>query len=124
MTTLLIHGEHRPLTINFPAIAPMPRQQFYEFCLANRDLCIEQTATGEVIVMPPPFSDIGNRSGKIFQQLANWADQDGMGWLIDLKKRTVHIYRPQQAPEILETPKTVSGNPELPGFTLQMAKIW
>nr|WP_317133851.1 Uma2 family endonuclease [Leptolyngbya sp. PCC 6406] len=57
----------------------MTAPQFYEFCQANRELRIERTATGEVIIMPPAFSDTGNRNVKIAQQLANWADQDGSG---------------------------------------------
>ncbi len=200
MTTLLIQTETIPLTVNFPAIATMNHEQFYEFCQANRDLRIERTATGEVIIMPPAFSDTGNRNLKISQQLANWADQDGggeafdsstgftlpngatrspdaawikldrwnalsdeqkasfapicpdfvielrsssdtlsslqakmqeyidngtlLGFLIDRKNRTVHIYRPNRTPEIVDAPTAVSADPELPGFVLQMAKIW
>ncbi|MBD2463039.1 Uma2 family endonuclease [Oscillatoria sp. FACHB-1407] len=200
MTTLFIQTELIPLTVNFPAIACMTHTQFYEFCQANRDLRIERTATGEVIIMPPTFSDTGNRNIKISQQLANWADQDGMGeafdsstgftlpngatrspdaswvrlerwnalteeqkasfapicpdfvielrsssdtlaglqaklqeyidngarlgWLIDRQNRTVHVYRPGRTPEILDNPETVSSDPELPGFVLQLTKIW
>lgn len=47
-----------------------------------------------------------------------------LGWLIDRKQRQVHIYRPNQSPEILENPEAVSGEPELPGFTLKMTKVW
>lgn len=47
-----------------------------------------------------------------------------LGWLIDRKNRTVHRYRPNQKPEILDNPEIVSGEPELPGFVLRMAKIW
>ena len=47
-----------------------------------------------------------------------------LGWLIDRKNRKVYIYRPNQEPEILDNPETVSGDPELPGFVLRMAKIW
>ncbi len=200
MTTLLIQTENSPLTVNLPAIAPMTPAEFYGFCLANRDLRIERTASGDVIIMPPAFADTGNRNIKIAQQLANWADQDGtgevfdssagftlpngatrspdaswirlerwqtlteeqkasfapicpdfvielrssndtlsslqdkmkeyrangavLGFLIDRKNRTVHLYRPQQEPIVLDNPDTVSGDPELPGFILRMAKIW
>ncbi len=200
MTTLLIQTENLPLRVNFPASAEMTAAEFYDFCQANRDLRIERSASGEVIVMPPAFSDTGNRNLKIAQQLANWADIDGtgeafdsssgftlpngatrspdaawiclerwnalteaerasfaplcpdfvvelrstsdalskleakmeeylangadLGWLIDRKTHRVHIYRPNQAPEILENPNTVSADPELPGFVLQMARIW
>ncbi|MCU0546250.1 MAG: Uma2 family endonuclease [Oscillatoriaceae cyanobacterium Prado104] len=200
MTTLLIQTESVPLTVNLPAIESMTVEQFYEFCRVNRDLRIERTASGEVIIMSPAFSDTGNRNIKIAQQLANWAEQDGtgeafdssagftlpngatrspdvswiklerwngltqeqkasfapicpdfvielrsasdtlsslpqkmqeyidngalLGLLIDRKNRKVYIYRPDREPEILDNPETVSGDPELPGFVLQMAKIW
>jgi Uma2 family endonuclease len=44
MTTLLVQTESIPLTVKLPALAPMTHEQFYEFCLANRDLRIERTA--------------------------------------------------------------------------------
>lgn len=200
MTRLLIQTESAPLRVNFPANAEMTPAEFYDFCQANRDLRIERSPTGEVIVMPPAFSDTGNRNLKIAQQLANWADADGtgeafdssagftlpngairspdaawirlerwdaltaaeqasfapicpdfvvelrssndsltalkakmeeylangavLGWLIDRKTRRVYVYRPDQAFEILENPASVGGDPELPGFVLQLAKIW
>jgi len=200
MTTLLIQTESTPMTINLPAIAPMTHEQFYEFCLANRDLRIERTASGEVVIMPPAFSDTGNRNFNIAAQLWNWTEEDGtgigfdssagftlpngatrspdaswirlerwnalteeqkasfapicpdfvielrsssdtlislqdkmqeymangvlLGWLIDRKNRTVYVYRLNQEPKILDNPETVSGDPELSGFVLRMAKIW
>lgn len=200
MTTLLIQTETIPLTVNFPALVNMSPTEFYEFCQANRDLRIERAATGEVIIMPPAFSDTGNRNSKILQQLANWADEDDtgetfdsstgftlpngatrspdaswikrdrwntltdeqkasfapispdfvielrsssdslsglkakmqeyidngvrLGWLIDRRNRTVEVYRPGRSPEILEQLETVSGDPELPGFVLKLARIW
>lgn len=199
MTTLLIQAESA-LTVNLPFVAQMSLAQFYEFCQANSDLRIERTSSGEVVIMPPAFSDTGNRNGKAFQQLANWADQDGtgetfdssagftlpngatrspdaswiklerwdaltaeqkasfapicpdfvielrsasdslirlqekmqeymtngasLGWLIDRKSRTVYLYRPDCEPEALENAETISGDPELPGFVLRLAKIW
>ncbi len=200
MTTLLIQTEQTPMTVNFPLIQQMTTAEFYEFCLANRDLRIERTASGEVIIMSPAFADTGNRNMKIAHQVANWAEQDGtgetfdssagftlpngatrspdaawiklerwnaltdsqkasfapicpdfvielrsasdrlstlqdkmqeyidngalLGFLIDRKNRTVHLYRPHQTPQILENPEVVEGSPELPGFMLKMAKIW
>ena len=43
-----------------------------------------------------------------------------LGWLIDPVLRQVHIYWPGVAPEILDDPATVSGDPELPGFTFNV----
>ena len=47
-----------------------------------------------------------------------------LGWLIDRKNRIVYIYRPGLPEECLENPATVSGDPVLPGFVLNMSKIW
>jgi Uma2 family endonuclease len=47
-----------------------------------------------------------------------------LGWLIDRKDRTVYCYRPNHAPEALDNPETVSGDPELPGFVLRTARVW
>jgi Uma2 family endonuclease len=82
-TNLVIQTERIPMTVTLPAIAPMTHAQFYEFCQANPDLRIERTATGDVIVMSPTFSDTGNRNVKLVQQLANWADQSGTGEVFD-----------------------------------------
>ena len=47
-----------------------------------------------------------------------------LGWLIDRKNRKVYIYRPGVAVECLDNPATVSGEPVLPGFVLNMSKVW
>lgn len=47
-----------------------------------------------------------------------------LGWLIDRKNRRVYIYRPNQAVEILDNPETISGDPVLPGFILNLSKVW
>ena len=47
-----------------------------------------------------------------------------LGWLIDRKNRKVYIYRPNQAVEILDNPETISGNPVLLGFILNLSKVW
>ena len=49
-----------------------------------------------------------------------------LGWLIDPidPRHCVYIYRPGVAVEVLEAPETLSGDPELPGFLLEMQRIW
>ena len=47
-----------------------------------------------------------------------------LGWLIDRKGRKVYIYRPGMPTECLENPDSVSGEPVLPGFVLDMQKVW
>ncbi|MEH2399908.1 Uma2 family endonuclease [Nostoc sp.] len=47
-----------------------------------------------------------------------------LGLLIDRKHRRVYIYRPGVPEECLENPATVSGELVLPGFVLNMSKVW
>ena len=82
MTSLLVQNASVPVNINFP-LTSMTVEEFAQFCLANQDLRIERTAQGKVIIMPPAFSDTGNRNVKISQQLANWSDQNGTGESFD-----------------------------------------
>jgi Uma2 family endonuclease len=203
MTNLLIKTEHVPLTVDLSSVVPqaqMTEEQFYAFCLANRELRIERSATGEVIVMSPAFADTGHRNLRIAQQVANWADEDGtglvfdssagfklangairspdvawmqlerwhqlseaqkasfapicpdfvvelrsasdsldslvekmgeyrdngvrLGFLIDPQQRQVQVYRPGELVQVLENPERVDCGPELPGFQLDMTRIW
>lgn len=47
-----------------------------------------------------------------------------LGWLIDPGGRKVYIYRPNEKTEVLENPETISGEPLLKGFTLNVQEIW
>ncbi|MEH2034133.1 MAG: Uma2 family endonuclease [Nostoc sp.] len=47
-----------------------------------------------------------------------------LGLLIDRKHRRVYIYRPGVLEECLENPATVSGESILPGFVLNLNKVW
>ena len=58
---------------------------------------------------------------KMEEYMANGAR---LGWLLDPLQRQAHIYRPEAEVEILDNPDTLSANPELPGFTLDLTRIW
>ncbi len=47
-----------------------------------------------------------------------------LGWLINRKKREFEIYRPGREVEVLQSPQTISGEDVLPGFVLNLQKIW
>ena len=53
--------------------------EFYRLCQANRDLRLELSAQGNLIIMPPTAWDAGHRNFKLSQVLGNWADKDGTG---------------------------------------------
>ncbi|MHC5596811.1 MAG: Uma2 family endonuclease [Nostoc sp.] len=190
-----------PLVLQIPSSMQMTDEQFFEFCLANRDLRIERNKFGELVIMPPTGSETGNREVNISGQLWVWSEQDGtgitfssstgfklstgaerspdaswiklerwnslspeqqqkfapicpdfvvelkspsdnlqtlkekmdeymkepgiqLGWLIHRKHRQVYIYRPGLSEECLDNPATVSGESVLPGFILNMSKVW
>ena len=47
-----------------------------------------------------------------------------LGWLIDPIAGRAYIYRPGAPVERLDRPDTISGDPELPGFVLDLREIW
>ncbi|NER99074.1 MAG: Uma2 family endonuclease [Symploca sp. SIO1B1] len=200
MTTVINPVENSPILLHLKPIIELTDQEFFEFCQINRDLRIERTAKGELLIMPPTGSETGNRNAKLTVQLGIWAEGDGtgiyfdsntgfklpngaerspdvawvklerwnaltpeqqkkfapicpefvvelrslsdnleplktkmqeyldngalLGWLIDRKNRQVYIYSPGVAVECLNNPATVSGESVLPGFVLNLSKIW
>jgi Uma2 family endonuclease len=47
-----------------------------------------------------------------------------LGWLIDRTTRQVYVYTPDSEVKSLDNPQTISGEPILSGFVLDLAKIW
>ncbi len=47
-----------------------------------------------------------------------------LGWLVDRANRIVYVYRPNIAVATLLNPATVSGDPELPGLVVDMARVF
>jgi Uma2 family endonuclease len=47
-----------------------------------------------------------------------------LGWLIDPLRRCVCVYRPSAQVEQLDNPPSLSGDPELLGFVLELTNIW
>jgi Uma2 family endonuclease len=58
---------------------------------------------------------------KMEEYIANGAQ---LGWLVDPLQKCVSVYRPGQAVEHLDDPETLSGDPVLPGFVLDVRKLW
>lgn len=71
------------LTLNLNSIIHLSDEQFYQLCQANRDIRLERTAEGELIVMPPTGWGTGNRNIKLTARLENWAEADGTGLAFD-----------------------------------------
>ena len=58
---------------------------------------------------------------KMEEYIANGAE---LGWLVDARKRVVYVYRPEQPVEIVVDQKSLSADPELPGFVLDLTEIF
>ena len=69
--------------IAIPNAFKVSHEQFQQLAFANRDLRLERTATGELIVMPPTGSDTGYRNLDIEGQLWLWNRQTKLGVVFD-----------------------------------------
>ena len=57
--------------------------QFFALCQINRELRLERTAEGDLIVMPPTGGETGTRNSDITAQVHNWTKRDGTGAAFD-----------------------------------------
>ncbi len=74
-----------------------------------------------VIELRSRWNTLKEQPQKMQQYLDNGTQ---LGWLIDPKERRVYVYRRGQDVEVLTDVATVSGDPVLPGFELQLAELW
>ena len=191
--------ESTAVLLHLPPDLHLTDDQFYEFCRLNRDLRIERTAQGGLVIMAPAGGDTSARNAEITIQLGLWAKRDGtgqtfdssggfvlpngatrspdaswvrygrlaaltaeerskflplcpdfvielrsptdslsalqdkmreymengaqLGWLIDPLAGQVFVHRSGAPVERLEAPDSVSADPVLPGFRLELAEI-
>ncbi|MEM1240509.1 MAG: Uma2 family endonuclease [Cyanobacteria bacterium P01_H01_bin.26] len=70
-------------TLTLSPIVPLTREQFYQLCQVNRDIRMERTNIGDLILIPPTGWGTGCRNSKLNLRLGNWAEQDGTGIVFD-----------------------------------------
>ena len=70
------------LSLNVESIE-LNDQKFAQLCRDNRDLRLELTSKGELIIMPPTGSKTGLRNAKIIHRLTDWSERDGTGVTFD-----------------------------------------
>lgn len=71
------------LTFKLYPTIELTDEQFFQICQNNRDLRLERTADGELVIIPPTGWETGNRNSRLTQRLGNWADADGTGLAFD-----------------------------------------
>ena len=91
------------------ALAAEDQQRFAPIC---PDFVVELRSPGDAI---------DDLETKMMEYIANGAQ---LGFLIDCVQLQVVVYRPSAAPERFDNPRSISGDPVLPGFTLDLTKIW
>jgi len=187
------------LTLNLQPTLEVNDQEFEQICQANRDLRLERSLRGELIIMAPTGGETGERNSSLNGQLWLWnfqaklgvvfdsstgfklpsgairspdvawlrterwqalsAEQKReyiplcpdfiielrsatddlrdiqakmreymenglrLGWLINPEARTVEIYRQDQAIQMLQSPRNLSGEEVLVGFSLNLEGI-
>ena len=47
-----------------------------------------------------------------------------LGRLVDPESKQVHVYRPGQPPHVFDNLRTISADPKLPGFVLDLGPVW
>jgi Uma2 family endonuclease len=91
------------------ALSAEQREKFAPLC---PDFVIELHSPGESL--------------RIVQEKMREYTENGsrLGWLIDPEYNRVHVYRPDSLVQQLENPQTISGEPVLPGFVLDLREVW
>lgn len=189
------------LVLHFgPFFQKMSDHEFFEFCQLNRDLRIERTSDGDLIIMAPTGGETGRVNFTLIGDFSDWVEADGtgvgfdsstgftlpngarrspdmawvkrsrwealteqerrefpplcpdfvveirsesdpigplkekmeeymangaqLGWLLDPTEKKIYIYRPHTEVLRLDDPDTVSGDPVLPGYVLNLRRLW
>lgn len=74
--------EMPPLVLK-PGPLKIKDDEFFAFCQANRDVRIERTAKGDLVIMAPTGGESGSRSSEINYALRQWAKQGNRGVAFD-----------------------------------------
>lgn len=93
-------------------LAPLTRRQKQKFIPLAPDFVVE-------IKLPTDSRRV--LQAKMREYIANGTR---LGWLIDPQERIVYVFRPHTAVRRVNSPATLSGEPVLPGFTLDLRRIW
>ncbi len=77
------YTEHPPLVVRLRPVLELTEDQLLDLSSINRDLRLELTAKGELIVMPPAGGETSRRNIELAAQLWVWAKRDGTGVAFD-----------------------------------------
>jgi len=78
-----VYLDYPPLSVHLRPVLEISDEQVLELSTNNRDLRIERTSEGELIIMPPTAGETGDQNAEITMQLRLWAKKDGTGITYD-----------------------------------------
>ena len=74
----------KEIVIHFsPILKKMGEEGFFDFCMLNKDINLELTSEGDLIIMPPTGGKTGRRNSELNFAVAGWAKKDGAGQSFD-----------------------------------------
>lgn len=83
MAEILEPIEQDPLVVHTSPVVEMTDQQFFQFCQLNRDLRIERSAEGDLIIMPPAGGSSSHGNAELTYLFQAWARWEGTGQIFD-----------------------------------------
>ena len=71
------------LTLKLNSVFRLTDEQFYRLCQDNPELKLEQTAAGELTIMPPTGGETGKQNSDLIIDLGIWNRQAKLGVVFD-----------------------------------------
>ena len=106
--------------MRFPDVSWVRREQLE--CLSDKQ------REGFLPLCPDFVLELRSRTDRLpvlRKKMAEYIDNGArLGWLIDPIEKQVLVYRPGEPVEHLKFPATLSGEPVLAGFTLDLSRVW
>lgn len=68
-----------PITLTLEPLMTLTHEQFYKLCMANKDVMMERSPTGELIIMPPVGGGSGKKEADLIIDLGLWNRQANLG---------------------------------------------
>ncbi len=67
------------ITLTLEPLIELTHEQFYELCMANKDVAMERSPEGELIIMSPVGGGSGRKEADYITDLSLWNRQAGLG---------------------------------------------
>lgn len=97
------------------------KERYFALSKQEREEEFARICPDFVIELRSKSDGLKNLQSKMREYVENGAR---LGWLIDPGEKKVHVYRADKTAEVLENPKSVSGENVLKGFELDLTEIW